>query len=409
MLHRSLGSLIKTGCLRIIWPGGRVWTLGTPGQPGAPDVTLQVTSRRTALRIMADPEMQFGEAYMNGDVTFTQGTLDDLLELYGQNKDRLPQRPGLWRRLSAWAGRAWQQRNARTASRRNVAHHYDLSTTLYRQFLDDDLHYSCAYFARPEMSLEEAQQAKIVHLASKLRLAPGQRVLDIGSGWGSLAMGLARRHDVAVEGVTLSREQLQVAQQRAEAAGLSDRVSFRLKDYRDQTGRFDRIVSVGMFEHVGAPQFETFFAKVRSLLRDDGVAVIHAIGSMAPPGTTNRWIRKYIFPGGYVPALSETLAAVERAGLWVTDIEILRLHYAETCRQWRARFQAHLDLVREIYDERFVRMWDFYLAVSEMGFRYGGLMVFQIQLAKAVDTLPIVRGYMVEAERAESAVRPASA
>jgi cyclopropane-fatty-acyl-phospholipid synthase len=279
-----------------------------------------------------------------------------------------------------------------------VAHHYDLSNELYALFLDDGLNYSCAYYRDPSDSLEVAQQNKLRHIAAKLRLVPGQRVLDIGSGWGSMAIYLAEASGADVTGVTLSVEQHALATERVRQRGLSDRVRFELKDYRHVTGRFDRIVSVGMFEHVGIGHFDEFFGKVSDLLADDGVALLHAIGRKGGPGVTAAWVRKYIFPGGYSPALSETLAAIERAGLWVTDIEVLRLHYALTLREWERRFQSNRARIAELLDERFCRMWEFYLIVSELSFTHGKHMNFQIQMTKQVGTLPLQRDYMAETE-----------
>jgi len=293
-----------------------------------------------------------------------------------------------------------RENNERRSARRNVAHHYDLSVDLYRAFLDEDLQYSCAFFEHPDMTLEEAQNAKKRHIAAKLALGEGQKVLDIGCGWGGLALSLAAWTGASVEGVTLSTEQLNTAQTRAEAMGLASRASFSLTDYRDIAGTYDRIVSVGMFEHVGRPNYQAFFHSVAKLLKDDGVALIHSIGRSEGPSTTDAFTAKYIFPGGYIPALSEVLPAVERAGLWVTDIEILRLHYAETLRRWYDRFLARRAEVAALYDERFCRMWEYYLVGAEMGFRYGGHMNFQLQLAKRKDALPITRHYMEDAERA---------
>ena len=288
-------------------------------------------------------------------------------------------------RLTKWLGyrmRWLQQHNPVGRAQNNVAHHYDLTDTLYDLFLDTDRQYSCAYFLTPGDSLETAQENKKRHLAAKLLLQPGQKVLDIGCGWGGLAMHLARTADVDVTGVTLSREQHRYAQARVAEAGMSNRVQFKLEDYRIQSEKFDRIVSVGMFEHVGAKHFREFFSKVRDLLTDDGIAVLHSIGRMDPPGTTSAWLRKYIFPGGYTPAMSETLAALEHEQLYVTDIEVLRLHYAETLRHWNSRFQANRDKIAAIYDERFCRMWEFYLVACEMAFRYWDQMVFQMQFAR---------------------------
>jgi cyclopropane-fatty-acyl-phospholipid synthase len=301
---------------------------------------------------------------------------------------------GRWLRL-------FRQYNPLWKSRQNVAHHYDLSDTLYNLFLDTDRQYSCAYFNDPGDPLEEAQANKKRHLASKLRLERGQKVLDIGSGWGGLALYLAQEADVEVTGITLSVEQLRVAERRAQAMGLSDRVKFELIDYRELIGRrFDRIVSVGMFEHVGVVQYPAFFRKVKELLTDNGIALVHSIGRADGPGFTNPWMRKYIFPGGYSPAISEVVPVVEKTGLWITDIEVLRLHYAETLKNWRARFLAHRDRVKAIYDERFCRMWEFYLAGSEVAFRYQGHINFQMQIAQRVDSVPLTRDYMFDWERA---------
>jgi len=294
--------------------------------------------------------------------------------------------------------RRLEQFNPRMRSRRNVAHHYDLDGRLYSLFLDADRQYSCAYFEHPGQSLDDAQLAKKRHLGAKLLLKPGQRVLDIGCGWGGLALYLAEMAGAKVVGVTLSQEQLGIARSRATEKNLADAVEFRLQDYRDVEQGFDRIVSVGMFEHVGVVHYDTFFRKCAEVLNDDGVIVLHSIGRSEGPGTTNPWIAKYIFPGGYIPALSEVLPAIERAGLLVDDIEVLRLHYAETLKAWRERFLAHRDDVERIYDPRFVRMWEFYLASSEMAFRQQAMMVFQIQLTKRQGVVPITRDYIAQEE-----------
>jgi cyclopropane-fatty-acyl-phospholipid synthase len=294
-----------------------------------------------------------------------------------------------------------QQLNPADRARRNAAHHYDLSGALYDMFLDADRQYSCAYFSSPRDTLEEAQQRKRRHIGAKLLLQPGMEVLDIGSGWGGLGLWLARRLGASVTGITLAEEQLEVSRVRAAQRGLAERAQFFLRDYRQETGVYDRIVSVGMFEHVGVLHYDDFFGCVRDRLVDQGVALLHTIGHMAGPGAvTNPWIRKYIFPGGYTPSLSEIVSAIERAGLYLTDIEIWRLHYAETLRHWRERFLANRERAKQIYEERFCRMWEFYLAGCEMSFRYRGLVVFQIQMAKRIDTVPLTRDYIVEAERA---------
>ncbi|MGR4864541.1 class I SAM-dependent methyltransferase [Caulobacter sp. LARHSG274] len=388
-LTRLLRRVVRTGRLVVHLADAEPIVVGDGSNAEA--VTIRLRDARTAWRLVLSPELALGETYMDGDLVVEGGEIGDLLDLLARNVSTDP------RRRASPAARLWErlaQANGRLAARRNVAHHYDLSLELYRRFLDEDLQYSCAYFARPDMTLDEAQAAKKRHIAAKLRLAPGQRVLDIGCGWGGLALSLAEEAGARVTGVTLSREQLATARSRAQARGLDDQVEFRLEDYRDVQGTFDRIVSVGMFEHVGAPNYQAYFDGVARLLADDGVALIHSIGVANRVGTTQPWIAKYIFPGGHIPALSEVLPAIERAGLWVTDIEILRLHYAETLKAWRARFAAHRDEIAALYDERFCRMWEFYLNLSEVGFRRRGCMVFQIQLAKRVDALPIVRDYM---------------
>jgi cyclopropane-fatty-acyl-phospholipid synthase len=334
---------------------------------------------------------------MNGRISFTGGRIWEFLELVGQNISggTGAAMPASISRCLGFLMRKLYQINPAKVSRQNVAHHYDLSGELYDLFLDEDRQYSCGYFPTADTSLEEAQAAKKHHIVNKLLLKSGMHVLDIGCGWGGMAMSIAKQVDgVKVLGVTLSTEQLAVAQRRAKEAGLSDRVKFELLDYRAIEGQFDRIVSVGMFEHVGVPHYQAFFDKVRALLKDDGVALIHAIGRNERPGITSPFIRKYIFPGGYIPALSEVVPRVEKARLWMTDIEILRLHYAETTKHWRLRFLENWDKAEAIYDARFCRMWEFYLAVSEMSFRYDTLMVWQIQLSKKLETVPLTRNYL---------------
>ncbi|HSV03552.1 MAG TPA: cyclopropane-fatty-acyl-phospholipid synthase family protein [Phenylobacterium sp.] len=395
-----LQKVIREGDLTVRLPGGREFTLG---DGSGPPVAVRIVTPRWLARIAANPSMGLGEAYMEGGLVLESGAIHDLADLIGRNAKHRPLRraSALWR---WWLDRRLMA-NARRAARRNVAHHYDLSVDLYRRFLDPDMQYSCAYFPHPGASLEEAQAAKKRHLAAKLLLQPGQKVLDIGCGWGGLALSLARAAQVEVDGITLSTEQLATAKARAEAAGLAGRARFSLTDYRDVRGRYDRIVSVGMFEHVGRPNYQVYFDQMAKLLKDDGVAVLHSIGRADGPAFTQPWIARYIFPGGYIPSLSEVLPCVERAGLMVTDIEILRLHYAETLKAWRERFAAHRAEIAALYDERFCRMWEFYLALSEIAFRYRGHFVFQMQLAKKVDAAPITRDYIAEAEAEISAAR----
>jgi cyclopropane-fatty-acyl-phospholipid synthase len=397
VLHRFLQRAIKLGALSIRYPDGRLLSYG---DGSGPEVVARV-SRRAVLAIALNPGLALGECYMSGDVALEKGDIGELFEIVGRNQAQPAEAPsGLFGPALAAARRRIEQWNDRVSARRNVAHHYDLSNELYRRFLDKDLQYSCAYFARPDMTLEEAQAAKKAHIASKLRLEPGMKVLDIGCGWGGMALELAGRYGVEVLGVTLSEEQISLAESRADAAGLAGQVRFSLTDFRDVQGPFDRIVSVGMFEHVGAPNYQAFFAQVARLLTDDGVALLHSISRRTPPATTNAFTKKYIFPGGYIPSMSETLAAIERGSLWVTDIEVLRLHYAETLRHWRLRFLAEQDAIGQMYDERFCRMWEYYLASAELAFRWGDQMVFQMQLARRVDAVPITRDYMLDAERA---------
>ena len=406
MLGVVLSSLVEHGSLTVVWPSGKTSVYGA----GAPRATIKIHGQWTPWAIGLRPELVFGEAYMDGRMTVEEGTIADVLEILVSNMGmrRLPwiMRAGrVFRRAFRWLA----QFNPAPRARRNVAHHYDLSGALYDLFLDADRQYSCAYFNEPNMTLEAAQAAKKRHIAAKLKLdRPGLTVLDIGSGWGGLGLELARDWKANVLGVTLSTEQLALSNARAAAAGLGETCRFEFKDYRDVQGPFDRIVSVGMFEHVGVNHFDTFFNKLHDLLAPDGVALLHTIGRVDGPGATNRWITKYIFPGGYVPALSEMMSAIERSGLYVTDVEILRLHYAETLKEWRARFRKNRGKAAALYDERFCRMWEFYLAAAEMTFRYDRQAVFQIQLTRRIETLPMSRDYMLDAERAmrSSAERP---
>jgi cyclopropane-fatty-acyl-phospholipid synthase len=390
MLEGLIQGFFKEGSATFHLANGRAYRVGA----GEPEVIVRVKDMATALRIARKPSLGLGEAFMDGGLVIEKGDIYLFLDLIGRNmKHRKLRPPSPLTRLK----RNFDQWNDRRASRANVHHHYDLSLDLYRRFLDPDLQYSCAYFETPNTSLEEAQAAKKRHILAKLMIEEGMSVLDIGCGWGGLGLTIAEA-GARVTGVTLSDEQLATAQSRAKDRGLVDRADFRLQDYRDVTGPFDRIVSVGMFEHVGQPNYQAYFDKIAELLSDDGVAVIHSIGRKDGPNTTQPWIAKYIFPGGYIPALSEVLPAIEKAGLWITDIEILRLHYAETLRHWRRRFNAQRTEIAQVYDERFCRMWEFYLASSEIAFRYVGHMVFQIQLTKRVDAVPITRDYITADE-----------
>ena len=398
VLSRMLERFVQTGTLRVIDPLGRMHEFSGTAEPVA---TIRLHAPNLPWKLFLNPELHAGESYMNGTLTLVDCSLEDFLGLFSLNRSSMASVPlqSVLRRLSRML-RAFQQYNPIGKAQQNVAHHYDLSRELYELFLDEDLQYSCAYFSSPDDSLEQAQENKKRHLAAKLRLSPGQRVLDIGSGWGGLAFDIARRADVQVLGVTLSEEQYRLSTERAKTLGLSDRVHFELIDYRKVTGRFDRVISVGMFEHVGVNHYPTFFDRVRDLLEPAGVAVLHSIGHRSPPGNASAWMRKYIFPGAYGPALSETLAAIEKTDLWVADIEILRLHYARTLREWYRRFQRNRAEIEQLYDERFCRMWEFYLLSAESMFQTGGEMVFQMQLTRQRDAVPLTRNYLYETEAA---------
>jgi len=408
LLRRVLQLFITRGSLRVTTARGTTYTFGDgTGKP----LAMRILTRKAERAVLLDPELKFGEAYMDGTLVVEEGSISDVLALLlAQDSKGMPP---LWawpNWLLRYSTRRMRQFNRRRRARRNVAHHYDLDDRLYSLFLDADRQYSCAYFERPDQSLDDAQLAKKRHLAAKLILNSGTRLLDIGCGWGGLALYLAEICDAHVTGITLSREQLTHAGMRATEKGLVTSTEFRLQDYRETQGSFDRIVSVGMFEHVGVGFYDLFFRKCASLLNNEGVMLLHSIGRPEGPNVTNPWIAKYIFPGGYIPALSEVLPAIERAGLLVTDIEILHLHYAETLRAWRERFLAHREQVERLYDQRFVRMWEFYLAASELTFRQHGMMVFQIQMTKRTGIVPITRDYIGREEKrlreAENAKRP---
>lgn len=399
-----LKRLIRFGDLTVVRPDGTEFSVhGRPFPRTRPadtpgPVTIRISDPGVFRRLPWQPALAFGEGYMEGSVTIEQGSLADMLALFMINAR---QDPGALLNLRYRLDRVLRflhQNNPMPQSRRNVAHHYDLSPKLYETFLDADRQYSCAYFPTGNESLEAAQAAKKRHIAAKLLLEPGQRVLDIGCGWGGMALYLAKHFDVEVTGITLSEEQLLVARGRAEAAGLADKVRFELTDYRAVAGRFDRIVSVGMFEHVGVRQYRAYFAAVRRALADGGVALVHTIGRSDPPGGTNAWIRKYIFPGGYCPALSEVMAAVERESLVACDIEVLKLHYAETLKHWHRRFEAHRAEIGDMLDERFCRMWEFYLLGCEAAFRHEAQVVFQLQISRDKTTVPDTRDYITQFE-----------
>lgn len=404
---RVLRSIVKHGKLEITFSDDRKVELGTP-RAGFPEVSIRLADDKVPRDILLDPSLGAAETFMDGRLVIERGDIVQLVQLLRANqrwdKGGVKPKPSRLRQIKNRISFAAESVNQAASAKRNVAHHYDIGNDFYRLMLDQEhMQYSCGYWPREGMSLSQAQEAKLAHIAAKLALAPGQRILDIGCGWGGMAIYLARHAGVEVLGITLSEEQLELARLRADAAGLSDRVKFEILDYRDLSKRgesFDRIVSVGMFEHVGRPQFETFFRSAANLLCDDGVMLLHTIGRMGKPGKTDSFTRKYIFPGGYIPALSETLAASEKVRLIATDIETWRLHYAKTLRQWYARCLENRQRIEEMFDERFFRMWTFYLAGATTAFESGGMCNYQIQFARDRHTLPLTRDYIPTEEQA---------
>ncbi|WP_299614701.1 cyclopropane-fatty-acyl-phospholipid synthase family protein [uncultured Tateyamaria sp.] len=395
LLDRFLKGMMVADRLSLTYPDG---TTRDYGPDTGATAHLEISDAATLRSIILNPDLGLGEGYMDGKIIPRNCTLDDVLTIIVRNRFKGTIPPSmLMANRARFHMRRFIQNNAPNASRKNVAHHYDISDDLYRLFLDQDMQYSCAYFVHDDMSLEEAQIAKKAHIAGKLCLEPGMHVLDIGCGWGGMALTLARDYGCRVTGITLSENQLATARHRAKAEGLSDQIEFRLQDYRHTEGTFDRIVSVGMLEHVGVPNFGTYFNRVAELLDPDGVALIHTIGRSAPPMTHSSWINKYIFPGGYVPSLSELAPAMEQSGLWQMDIEVWRLHYAKTIRHWRDRFDAHLDEISATYDDRFVRMFRYYLTVCIMAFEQQMQGVYHLQLAHKRDAVPLTRDYLYDA------------
>ena len=393
LLSLSLKHFVKQGTLKVVDCRGteHVFT----GSKTGPEVTIRFHNKLTPWKVAIAPDVYLGEAYMDGTLTVDDGRLYDFIDLATRNiglafGHKVYDFIGGIRRAFLWLSRHIPIYKSKS----NVAHHYDLSDELYELFLDDNRQYSCAYFEHPDQDLETAQLRKMSHIAAKLCIEKEQKILDIGCGWGGLGIFLAKTCDAEVKGITLSEEQLAYANARSTKEGMAKHARFYLEDYRQIKEKFDRIVSVGMFEHVGRSHYGEFFKIISKLLQDDGVALLHTIGRAQGPNATNPWLKKHIFPGGYMPALSEVTAAIEKAGLYITDVEILRLHYAETAKAWRQRFAKNRDKAKEIYDERFCRMWEFYLASAEGGFRNGGLVVFQIQMAKKQDAVPLTRSYI---------------
>lgn len=403
MFLKLLERHVRQGTLTVELPGGACHTFGA----GEPRVTWALRRASALPSIALNPASALGETYMAGDWDVPAGELIDLLTILRVNLEAPVSMRGGARLVQPLTALVTSWNNVR-ASLANVSRHYDLDEALFRAFLDADMHYSCAYFREPDATLEAAQAAKCDHIRRKLRLAPGQRVLDIGSGWGSLAMHLAQRAGVSVVGLTLSKEQLRVASAEARRRGLAERVEFRLEDYRHHRERYDGVVSVGMFEHVGPRNYRRYFEQVRDCLKPAGVALIHTIGQHATPTPTNPWIRRHIFPGGYIPAASETLRAVESSGLVLSDLEVWRRHYALTLREWNRRFQARRDDLKGSKGERFCRMWEFYLTACATAFEVADLVVFQMQLAQSNDVVPLARDYLYAEKDAPAALAAAT-
>ncbi|WP_312452147.1 cyclopropane-fatty-acyl-phospholipid synthase family protein [Comamonas sp.] len=403
LLARNLAPLVVTGVLEVVFPSGKRNLFGAGTSPTA---SIRFSDTRAVWAILQDPDLNFGEMFMQGRLVVEKGTIYDVLELLLRHAKNVPVSATV-RTLDAWRMRLKPllQNNLRGKARANVAHHYDLDDRLYELFLDGERQYSCAYFEQGDEPLDVAQVAKMRHIAAKLLVEPGHQVLDIGCGWGGLSRYLAEVAGAGqVTGITLSVEQLEVARQRAASSASAGQLNYRLEDYRDTQGPFDRIVSVGMFEHVGTAFHDAFFQQCRSLLREDGVMLLHFIGNSDVPDFNNPWIERYIFPGGHIPSMSEFMPALERSGLVVTDIEVLRLHYALTLRHWRERFMAKRAQAMALYDERFCRMWEFYLSMSETAFRYQDIAIFQVQIARKQEAVPLTRDY-ISARKADLAER----
>ena len=400
LLSTLLRRFVQCGTLRVYDADGRLHTFS--GTPAEPVVTMRLHSKSLYTKLFFNPELYVGEAYMDGTLTFEDGsTCFDLLNLFSNNRTGLTHHPLQAFLRSTWRSlRRLHQYNPIGKALKNASHHYDLSDDFYRLFLDEDLQYTCAYYLDPEDTLEQAQLNKKRHVCAKLKIEDGMKIAELGCGWGGLALHIAQSADVEVTAVNLSIEQIRVARQRAEQLGVADRVHFEHMDYRELQGKYDRVVSVGMLEHVGLGHYDEFFQKFRSLLTEDGIGLVHSIGRYSPPGSVSPFVRKYIFPGGYAPSLSEIFAPAERQRVWVSDCEILRMHYYYTLRDWRERFMANWDKAAAIYDERMCRMWEFYLISAQLAFLTGSQMIFQLVLANNRVAVPIVRDYMVDGERA---------
>jgi cyclopropane-fatty-acyl-phospholipid synthase len=399
LLDKMLRTLLRKGELIVVDHDGTEYRYGAP-EPGFRPVRVRLTDRGAAMSIAKDPRVGAGEAYMDGRLVVDEGDIRDLILLIRYNapferQGALKPKGPVRKALNRVVGRL-DQVNWKSRSRRNAEHSYNLTRRLFELFLDEDRQYTMAYYRDTSNSLEKAQLDKKAHLAAKLHLKPGMKVLDIGCGWGGFALYLHRHYDVDVLGIALAPDQIQFCRERAAELGVSDRVKFELMDYRDVQGPFDRISSVGLIEHLGTPHYPGFFAKTRELLADDGVMISHCCGRAGGPGVTDKWTRKYIFPGGYIPALSELVGEAEKHRLIVTDVEAMRYHYSHTLEEWYRRTNRAQAEITALYDERFFRMWQFYLAGAEAAFRYGGMVNYQLQYVKRRDAIPMTRDYMYE-------------
>ena len=393
-LAKFLDSLIKKNGFVLIDANKNKYNIGKPKKENP--ITLKLLDKKLHYKLLLHPDLHFGEAYTNGSLVIENGTLTDFLDLTMENLGRRGEINKFSKILNKVRGtyRFLTNFNLAEKSKKNVAHHYDISEKLYDLFLENKRQYSCAYFKNETETLEDAQNNKIDHIIKKLNLKPNQKVLDIGSGWGSLAIDIAKKSQCEVVGITLSKNQYRYSLEKAKESGLENQVQFRLADYRDLNEKFDRIVSVGMFEHVGRKFYNTYFNNVSKLLNEDGVALIHTIGSVNPPRDPHPWITKYIFPGGYTPSLSEIVKPIEKSGLMVSDLEVWRMHYSHTLRNWKERFLSKREQVLDMFDEKFLRMWEFYLAGCEMAFKWGDQVVFQVQLIKKHSSVPNTRDYI---------------
>ncbi len=392
MLFNLLKRLNFDGTLEIIDSNDKTYKFGSSN----PKVSIRLKNKSIEKKLFFNPNLHIGEAYMNEELIIEKGTLEEFLNLITNCYDDFISNNKFYKFYEYLSSifMPLQQINQLVNSKNNVAHHYDINEDLYKLFLDKDMQYSCAYFHNPNISLEQAQKDKKQHIIKKLQIDKNMNVLDIGCGWGGMAIEIAKSTGAKVKGITLSENQFKTASERAQKEGLSDKVTFALQDYRNETEKYDRIVSVGMFEHVGVKYFKTYLSKANNNLKENGVFLLHTIGQRGKPTATSPWIRKYIFPGGYIPSLSEVMKETQKLNINVTDVEVLRLHYAHTLTRWYQNVLENKDKIIKMFDQRFFRMWEFYLLASKYSFVNMGNVVFQIQIAKNINNLPLTRNYI---------------